>query len=230
MGTTIEAIGRRGKYLIFELDDGRELIAHLGMTGQFSIAGPTDGQSAAGPHVRAWWTLDDGRTLIFKDVRRFGRLHAVEAGDYASITTLHHMGPEPFSDAFTGDSLYDALAKSSRPVKTQLLSQRPVAGVGNIYADEALFTARINPLARRVGKERCHKLAHAIQEVLQAGIDNEGTTLRDYTHVDGEQGSNQHALNVYGRSGEPCIECGRSLTRTTLDARTTSYCRFCQRR
>ena len=229
VGTTVEAIGRRGKYLIFELDDGRELIAHLGMTGQFSIAEPADSQSAQGPHVRAWWGLDDGRTLVFTDVRRFGRLHAVDAGDYAAITTLHHMGPEPLSDDFTGDSLYRALAKSSRPVKTQLLSQRPVAGVGNIYADEALFIARINPQARRVGKERCHDLAEAIQSVLQTGIDNGGTTLRDYTHVDGEQGSNQHDLDVYGRGGEPCIECGRPLARIILDARTTTYCTFCQR-
>ena len=238
IGSTITGVRRRGKYLLFDLvtdesvdavTPSHELVAHLGMTGQFSIAEPADSQSAQGPHVRAWWGLDDGRTLVFTDVRRFGRLHAVDAGDYASITTLHHMGPEPLSDDFTGDSLYRALAKSSRPVKTQLLSQRPVAGVGNIYADEALFIARINPQARRVGKDRCHELASAIRTVLQTGIDNGGTTLRDYTHVDGEQGSNQHDLDVYGRGGEPCIECGRPLARITLDARTTTYCTFCQR-
>lgn len=230
VGAAIEAISRRGKYLIFELDDDRELIAHLGMTGQFSIAEPDDVDAVTGNHVRAWWGLDDGRTLIFTDIRRFGRLHAVQAGDYSSIATLHHMGPEPLSDDFTGDSLYRSLARSSRPVKTQLLSQRPVAGVGNIYADEALFAARINPQARRVGRERCHTLADTIRSVLQSGIDNGGTTLRDYAHVDGERGSNQNDLAVYGRYGEPCVSCGRALARITLDARTTTYCRFCQRR
>lgn len=232
VGTTIESIGRRGKYLLFGLDDGRELVAHLGMTGQFMIAPAGDAGSAMidGAHVRAAWQLDDGRSLIFRDIRRFGRLHSVEAGDYSAIATLRNMGPEPLTDAFSGSSLHAALSRSSRAVKTQLLSQRPVAGVGNIYADEALHIARINPNARRVGKARCHALAVAIKDVLATGIANGGTTLRDYTHVDGEKGSNQHALSVYGRSGEPCPSCGRPLSRCVLDARTTTYCRSCQRR
>ena len=232
IGTTINSIGRRGKYLLFDLDDGRELVAHLGMTGQLLIA-PAGGDQRAvtdGPHVRAVWELEDHRSLVFRDVRRFGRLHAVEAGEYSAIATLRHMGPEPLTDDFSGLSLHKALSKSSRAVKTQLLSQRPVAGVGNIYADEALFLAGVNPNARRVGRSRCDRLATTIKEVLGAGISNGGTTLRDYAHVDGERGTNQHSLNVYGRSGEPCPSCGRPLSRCVLDARTTTYCRSCQRR
>ena len=164
---------------------------------------------------------------MFRDIRRFGRLHVVEAGDYAKIATLHHMGPEPLTDEFNGEHLYRALAKSSRAVKTQLLSQRPVAGVGNIYADEALFIAGINPKTSRVGRERSEDLAAAIKMVLQGGIDNGGTTLRDYVDADGKRGQNQHELLVYGRSGEACTQCSRSLHHTTLDGRTTTYCRFC---
>lgn len=230
IGTTVERIGRRGKYLIFSLDDGRELIAHLGMTGQFSLASPAATSTNSNTdHVRAQWDLDDGSCLLFRDVRRFGRLHVVDAGDYAAIATLHHMGPEPLTSTFTGTHLYYALQKSRRPVKTQLLSQRPVAGVGNIYADEALFLAGVDPRSRRVGLTRCDRLATAIKTVLQTGIDNGGTTLRDYVQLDGQGGSNQLSLVAYGRGGEPCVECGRELCSTILDARTTTYCGNCQR-
>ena len=233
VGAMIERIGRRGKYLIFVLDDGHELIAHLGMTGQFSItqAGANTGPQCSdhGTHVRALWTLDDERQLVYRDVRRFGRLHVVQAGDYRAIATLHQMGPEPLGDQFSGEHLHAAVSKSSRAIKTQLLSQRPVAGVGNIYADEALFLARINPKATRVGRSRCDLLAQTIQHVLSAGIQNGGTTLRDYVHVDGGGGSNQHALQIYGRGGQPCLACARPLRTTTLDGRTTTYCGTCQR-
>ena len=233
-GAVIERLGRRGKYLIFGLDDGRELIAHLGMTGQFALV---DRNSTAlprcgdhGTHVRAVWALDDGRQLVYRDVRRFGRLHVVESGDYGTIATLNKMGPEPMSSEFSGEQLWEAISQSRRPIKTQLLSQRPVAGVGNIYADEALFLAGINPKATRVGRARCERLAEAIREVLAAGIKNGGTTLRDYVQLDGAGGTNQHTLRVYGRGGEPCVKCGRSLKSTTLDGRTTTYCGTCQRR
>jgi len=232
-GTAITAIRRRGKYLLFDLDDGRELVAHLGMTGSFAVvdaaARPGDLCSDHDAYTRAVWQLADGRQLVFRDVRRFGRLHVVEAGSYEGIATLHRMGPEPLTEAFDGASLYAATRKSSRPIKTQLLSQRPVAGVGNIYADEALFIARVNPRARRVGRERCDALAHAIKQVLEAGIANGGTTLRDYVDADGEAGRNQHELLAYGRSGEPCTRCGTELSSFVLDARTTTYCPVCQR-
>lgn len=234
VGATILNLSRRGKYLLFELDDGNELVAHLGMTGAFQIVAQhvagSPSCAAHGPHTRAIWALDDGRQLIFRDIRRFGRLRVVPAGVYEDIPTLLTMGPEPLSDAFSGRSLHAALRGRSRAIKTQLLSQRPVAGVGNIYADEALFNARIDPRAHRIGPERCEVLASQIKAVLQTGIDNGGTTLRDYVDARGGEGGNQHELVAYGRAGEPCISCGNPLHSIVLDARTTTFCRTCQRR
>ncbi len=231
-GTSIRGIDRRGKYLLFDLDGELELVAHLGMTGSFRVdpaSTPVD-HTAAGPHVRAVWGLADGRRLVFRDIRRFGRLAVVPRGEYGSIATLSRMGPEPFDPAFDGAHLHRSLRSTSRAVKTALLSQRPVAGVGNIYADEALFRAGIDPRSRRVGRARCDRLVETIVEVLQAGIDNGGTTLRDYVDAQGAEGSNQDTLLVYGRGGEPCVHCGKSLSTCTIDARTTTFCATCQRR
>ncbi len=239
IGSTITGIGRRGKYLLFELDTGegypnQELVAHLGMTGSFHIEPRIDDSTSTiddfGPHCRAVWTLDDGRRLRFNDTRRFGRLRVVDNGDYGDIPTLAQMGPEPFDPAFTGQSLYDSVKKSNRAIKTQLLSQRPVAGVGNIYADEALFLAGVNPKAKRVGLDRCVALADTVRQVLKAGIDNGGTTLRDYVDAAGDTGTNQLSLVAYGRAGEPCVACGSEMRSTVIDARTTTYCPQCQRR
>ena len=164
VGAEVRSIGRRGKYLLFALDDDRELVAHLGMTGSFSVVDaldvPGDRCIDHDPYTRALWQLDDGRQMVFRDVRRFGRLHVVDAGVYDAIATLRQMGPEPLTDDFNGKTLHEATRKSNRAIKTQLLSQKPVAGVGNIYADEALFIARINPKARRVGRARCDCLLY----------------------------------------------------------------------
>lgn len=230
-GTTITDLRRRGKYLIFDLDDGHEMLAHLGMTGSFRIDPSTTGSpdhERVGPHVRAVWQLDGGEDLIFRDIRRFGRLRVVPAGEYEGVPTLAAMGPEPLSDDFTGASLHHAVKRSTRAIKTQLLSQRPVAGVGNIYADEALFLAGIHPRRSRVGRDRCDTLAQTIKGVIAQGIDNGGTTLRDYVDAAGDEGSNQHALHVYGRAGEPCDQCGETLRSIVLDARTTCFCPACQ--
>ena len=229
VGSEITGVTRRGKYLLFALDgpDGHELVVHLGMTGRLAVEPTVD---ADHPHLRAWWAFADGRTLTFHDVRRFGRIHVVGAGDHASIPTLAALGPEPFDPAFDGRSLHTALARSTRHIKTQLLSQRPVAGVGNIYADEALWLARINPAARRVSRPRADRLAAAIRTVLRSGLDHGGTTLRDYVDVAGDTGANQHELHCYGRAGEPCERCGEVLRRRELDARGTTWCPVCQRR
>lgn len=233
VGTSILHIERRGKYLLFFLDSGHELVAHLGMTGSFHLvenAASAPRCDAHGPHVRAVWALDDGRHLVFNDTRRFGRLRVVDAGDYRDIPTLHMMGPEPLSDTFSGASLHKAIKGRSRAIKTQLLSQRPVSGVGNIYADEALFLAGIDPRATRIGRARCEALAEQIKVVLQSGIDNGGTTLRDYVNAEGNSGSNQHELVAYGRAGEPCVTCATLMKSIVLDARTTTFCSTCQRR
>ncbi len=229
-GRTFAGVRRRGKYLLADLAPTPlrgpgELVIHLGMTGQLRPDLPADGA-----HVRAWWTLDDGTTLVFRDVRRFGRIAVVDADDHTTLPTLAALGPEPFEDAFTPDGLWRALGRSTARVKTQLLGQRAVAGVGNIYADEALWRARIRPGTRRVGRERSDRLHAAVRGALADGLANGGTTLRDYRTVDGGQGRNQHALACYGRAGRPCLRCGTALRRSVVDGRGTTSCPVCQRR
>lgn len=223
VGATFESVGRRGKFLLFDLDDDRELIVHLGMTGQ--LLPITD---LADPYVRAWWRLDDGGVLGYRDVRRFGRIRIAVNNQYEG--TLATLGPEPFSAEFTAESLWAALRNSDRRIKTQLLSQRPVAGVGNIYADEACFIAAVHPGSRRITRKQAAALHDAIVKVLQQGVDNGGTTLRDYVNAAGASGENQHHLDCYGRAGEPCVRCGNELRRVVLDARSTTYCPTCQKR
>lgn len=229
-GSRVISDDRRGKFLLFGLDDDRELIVHLGMTGQLQFQEPTTAEEEENPYLRAWWALDDGTTLEFVDVRRFGRIRVVPAGDYRSLPTLHAAGPEPFDESFDGKQFHARLAKSRRKLKTQLLSQKPVAGVGNIYADEALWLASINPKATRLSVTRATELLEAVRSVLRQGIDNGGTTLKDYRDVEGRSGANQNALAAYGRGGLPCIRCDTKLQSATIDARTTTWCPTCQRR
>jgi formamidopyrimidine-DNA glycosylase len=221
-GRTIENVGRRGKFLICPLDDGLELVLHLGMTGSFRF-------SFDDPYVRARLWLDDGRELAFRDPRRFGRVAVVEAGRYDAIPSLAMLGPEPLSEDFDAETFADRLARTSAPVKPYLLTQRAVAGVGNIYADEALWLARIHPASRRVGRTRAHALRDAIREVLAAAIEREGTTFRDYRMITGEAGRNAAFLFAYGRAGAPCPRCSTPLRRIVLGGRGTTYCPRCQR-
>lgn len=235
-----------------------QLIVHLGMTGRLSVSAPPhhldqasgaavsveaeragsswaesvvpDGPGPSDAHLRARWALDDGRTLSFHDVRRFGRIAVVPAGEHASLPTLAALGPEPFDDAFSPQRLREMVNASRRAVKTQLLSQRVVAGVGNIYADEALWRARVHPASRRLSRDEALRLRDAVREVLAAGIAHGGTTLRDYRDVSGGEGTNQRHLDCYGRAGEPCVRCGDVLRRSVVDARATVHCPTCQRR
>ena len=250
VGSEIEALRRRGKYLIAELDSGRELIVHLGMTGRLCFARaadagavppphPTDGPAAevmtpsavgaADPYVRAWWRLDDGETLCFHDVRRFGRIAVCDRGDYRGLPTLAAMGPEPLEEGLDATAFWRASRRSSQRIKTQLLNQRLVAGIGNIYADEALFLARINPSARAISKPRAERLLAALRDVLVASIERGGSTLRDYYSLEGA-GDNQKYFVCYGRAGEPCVRCGTELRRRVLDQRSSTWCPLCQRR
>ena len=222
-GRRVLGVGRRGKFMIAPLDEDLELILHLGMTGSFRF-GLED------PHVRAKLVLDDGRSLSFRDVRRFGRMAVVESGEYGGIPTLKLLGPEPLTEDFDPDRFAATLKRTSAPIKPYLLSQRPVAGVGNIYADEALWLARINPNSRRVGRVRAHALHAAINEVLAAAIEREGTTFSDYAMLDGASGRNADFLIAYGRAGTPCPRCRTPLRKITLGGRGTTYCPKCQRR
>jgi len=230
VGDEITDVGRRGKYLIIETSGDQQrhhLIIHLGMTGRLAVGAGDDPDH---PHLRAWWRLDDDRVLTLHDTRRFGRIYWVPSGDWSSIPTLFAIGPEPFDESFNAAHLHREIKRSSRHVKTQLLSQRPVAGIGNIYADEALWLAAINPAARTLSRPRAERLVAGIREALQSGVDNGGTTLRDYVDSDGRSGTNQHRLHCYGRSGEPCERCGTILRKRELDARGTTWCPSCQAR
>jgi len=229
-GHRIEAVRRRGKYLLAPLDGGLELVMHLGMTGAFRFRGE-DGWApgeAGFSHVRATFELD-AAVLDFRDVRRFGRLTVVAAGDYAGIETLSRLGPEPLSDDFDAARFHVELARTRMAVKPALLTQRLVAGVGNIYADEALWRAAVAPYARRLSRGRSDRLHRAIREVLAESIEREGTTFRDYRMVNGESGRNAAHLVAYGQAGRPCPRDGTSLRKVVLGGRGTTYCPRCQR-
>lgn len=221
-GRKIHSVGRRGKFLIAPLDAGLELVMHLGMSGSFSFGVPD-------AYARAVLELDDGRALVFRDPRRFGRIVVVPAGDYGSIPTLARLGPEPLSDGFDAGAFAKVVAASRAPIKPFLLSQRPVAGVGNIYADEALWEARIHPASRRVGPMRATALHSAIRQVLAGAVRREGTTFRDYRMVNGESGRNAGFLVAYGQAGRPCPRCDAPLRKIVLAGRGTTYCPRCQR-
>lgn len=221
-GRKIHSVGRRGKFLIAPLDAGLELVMHLGMTGAFRF-------DIEDPYVHAQVFLDDGRVLAFRDPRRFGRMAVVEAGIYDALPTLAMLGPEPLSEEFDPKVFAWELERTRSPVKPFLLSQRPVAGVGNIYADEALWLARIHPASRRVGKKRAYALHEAIRDVLAQAIEREGTTFRDFQMVNGESGRNASFLVAYGQVGQPCPRCGTPMKKVVLGGRGTTYCPRCQR-
>lgn len=227
VGTTISGMGRRGKYLLIELDDDRELVVHLGMTGLLSVE---VGEVNSHPHDRARFVLDNASFLNFRDARRFGRILVVPAGDYRSAGLLGRMGPEPLSDDFTADTLVRGLSGSRRPLKSVLLSQELVAGLGNIYIDEALWEAQIAPNHRGgLRRDRAERLAEAIKTILAASVARGGTTLRDYRDSYGAIGTNQRHLSCYGRKDEPCLRCGQLLSGRRIDGRSTVWCTACQR-
>jgi formamidopyrimidine-DNA glycosylase len=225
-GQRILEVNRRGKFLLLPLSGGDELVIHLGMTGIVSHQPPTT-------HLRVLVDLNgrSKRRLYFRDTRRFGRFLVVPAGDYRSLPTLHRMGPEPLSADFTVTSFHRSLASRS-VIKALILSQRPVAGVGNIYADESLWRARIHPLtpAGSVSKKKVAGLRTAIIEVLTASIEAQGTTLNDYRTVNGEVGAYLEQLDAYGHDGEPCSRCGATLRKIVVGQRGTHFCPRCQRR
>jgi formamidopyrimidine-DNA glycosylase len=234
----VERVGRRGKYLLLGLDDDRELIVHLGMTGSLRVR---PGGDTGDAYVRAWWSLDDrpaggpggghgggGEALEYRDIRRFGRLAVASGGVY--VGTLAVQGPDALDPSLTADAFWRALRTSRRAVKTQLLSQRPIAGVGNIYADEALWRVGVNPARRRVTRAQAAALLAALRAVMTASIRDGGTTLTTYRDVTGREGRNQQRLDVYGQAGLPCPRCGTELRSRVLDGRTTTWCPVCQPR
>jgi formamidopyrimidine-DNA glycosylase len=226
-GRIITGLIRRGKYLLFRLDDDAGLVAHLRMTGVMTM----EERSSPAPRFhRLTIGLDGDRDLRFADQRKFGRV--LPASREALAALDQKLGPEPLSETFTAEALYDAVHRRKAPIKSVLLDQTVVAGLGNIYVDEALFHAGIHPAAisATLSPERITALHSAIRNVLEAGIEHRGTTFSSFRDAYGGKGSNQDRLAVYGRgnSGMPCLRCGAPLVRIVLAGRGTSYCPTCQ--
>jgi formamidopyrimidine-DNA glycosylase len=224
-GTTIESVGRRAKYLLLNTGKGTAII-HLGMSGSVFIV---ENDTPAGVHDHFDIRLDSGKSLRFRDPRRFGSLHWTD--DAAGHWLLEKLGPEPLGDTFSGDYLWARSRGRRVAVKQFIMNAAIVVGVGNIYASESLFLAGIHPrrAAGRISKDRYRKLAITINDVLQKAIDAGGTTLRDFYGGDGEAGYFQQELTVYGRDDEPCPRCKRPISVVVLGQRSTFYCKDCQR-
>ncbi len=227
-GERVAALERRGKYLLLRFESGRVLLIHLRMTG--SLRHARDGQLGDDPYRRAVVTLDDGSDVAYRDVRRFGTWNLLEpekVDDYLG----RRLGGEPLERTFTAKRLGERLAGRRAPLKAALLDQRTVAGLGNIYVDEALWRARLHPLreAGRLDGDELRRLAKGIRESLRAGLARQGASLRDYSTPDGSRGRAQERFRVYGRAGEPCPRCGTPIDKIRVGGRGTWYCPDCQR-
>ena len=226
-GERIVALDRRGKYLVVRFESGRVLLVHLRMTGSFrhGPAGSFDGD----PYRRAVVRLDDGSDVAYRDVRRFGTWLVLEPGELDPYLAAR-LGAEPFAPEFTARSLGQRLAGRRAPIKAALLDQRSLAGMGNIYADEALWRARVNPLrpANEITQDEVSRVVRAIRATLRAGIERQGSTLRDYAAPDGASGSMQDEFRVYGRDGLECERCGATIAKTRVGGRGTWFCPRCQ--
>jgi formamidopyrimidine-DNA glycosylase len=223
-GCRIEAIHRRAKYLVFSLTQGETLIIHLKMSGHLAVV---DASTPANKYVHTAFELDNGQELRFRDTRKFGRVYLVH--DLEQI--LGRLGPEPLEADFTHDVLGERLNGRTRALKPLLLDQQLIAGVGNIYADEALFYAKLHPTrpANTLSKHEITALHGAIQKVLRLGIEREGASIDLYAKPDGSKGDMQNAVAVFRRTGDPCYNCGRPIERIVLGGRSTHFCPNCQK-
>jgi formamidopyrimidine-DNA glycosylase len=228
-GRVIETTGRRGKYLILSFEDDIHLVMHLRMTGNLLLV-PAGAEEPA--YLRVRMALEGGEKLLFVDVRRFGTGDVLLGSDALSEYFASRLGVEPLSSDFTAEALRAQARGRKQPVKAFLLNQERVAGVGNIYADEALFRARIHPL-RPVGtlrRPQVEALRDAVVETLELGIDSKGASIDDYRQVDGARGSFQDRFLVHTREGEPCPRCGTPIRKLRAAGRGTYICPSCQRR
>jgi formamidopyrimidine-DNA glycosylase len=252
----VTAVARRGKYLLIGLEGGRTLAMHLRMTGNLLLRDPEGGgttdlmesEPLGGPrlyeskpepsHVRARFDLDDGRTLLFTDVRRFGQAVVLDAGDQLDDFFASRLGIEPLSPELTAERLLELAAGRKAPLKSFLLSQSRIAGIGNIYADEALWRARLHPLspAGSMKLEHAERLVQGIVGALEAGLDHGGASIDDYLDVRGERGSMQDEFLVHTREGEPCLRPPEEhrpspppvIQRIVVTGRSTYFCPNCQ--
>lgn len=256
VGRKVKHIGRRAKYILINCEGGVALLVHLGMSGRMVILAESEvspgaivpGQFVNGPpsetlakergtglgaHDHVVFGLEGGIRIVFNDHRRFGLMALGQTSDIDQHPLLRDIGVEPLGNAFTGPYLAQVLKGRKTPIKAALLNQHLVAGIGNIYACEALFRAGISPRrsAHTIGPKRAEKLAQSVRTVLREAIDAGGSTLRDYAHADGELGYFQHAFSVYDREGQPCVTpgCAGTVKRIVQSNRSTFFCGFCQK-
>jgi formamidopyrimidine-DNA glycosylase len=227
VGARVTAVRRHGKYLLLDFDKPVTLVAHLGMTGRLLIV------AHGGPrakHTHLVLELADGRSLRFVDARRFGQLDVVERAKLADYAPLAALGPDALDAAIDVDALWTKARRTRTPLKTFVLDQRVLAGVGNIYASEALWRAGLRPgkRAHKLTRDEAHGLAKAIREVLVHALEHGGTSLRDFVNAEGAAGENADYLWVYGRAGEPCPRCRNAIRRTVHQGRATYFCPTCQ--
>ncbi len=226
-GETVAAVERRGKYLVVRFKSGRSLLIHLRMTG--SLLHGRAGSLADDPYRRAVVSLDDGSDVAYRDVRRFGTWLLLEPGELDDYLGSR-LGGEPLERAFTARRLSERLQHRRAPIKAALLDQRTLAGMGNIYADEALWRARVHPLrpAGDLNADEVARVTRGVKDALRAGVARQGATLRDYSTPDGARGRMQDAFKAYGRTGEPCDRCGTPIEKMRVAGRGTWFCPSCQ--
>ncbi len=226
-GARIEKVRRRGKYLLFSLDRPWEWVVHLGMTGSLLLS---EKGSPEPPHTHMVLELTLPRLLLYSDPRTFGGSAVVPAGDYSALKGLASMGPEPLERSFTPKALERAMNTPAR-IKSALMDQRRVAGIGNIYADEILHRAGIHPArpADSLDEEELRRLHSSIKRVLREAIDKRGSSVSDYVDSSGQPGSFQHSHRVYRREGRPCPSCGETVRKAVIGGRSAHWCPRCQR-
>lgn len=227
VGRRITAVERRAKYLLFRLEGGPVLQVQLRMSGRFAL-GPALPDPTEFRHIAAELRLDDGRTLFYDDMRRLGGLRLLEPAAWREESA--RLGPEPLSPSFRASHLANILTDTRTPVKNALMDQRRVAGIGNIYASEALYRARVDPRrpGRELAPEEVRRLHRAVRAVLREALRAAGTSFRNYRAVNGRSGSFQRSLRVYAREGEACGKCAASVERIVQAGRSTYYCPACQ--
>lgn len=226
-GKKILAIRRRAKYLLFDIEGELVMMVHLGMSGTLTLSNPR--AHVAKTHEHVWWEIDAKTRMVFRDPRRFGTVLCLPREEEKQHPLLAHLGIEPLSNAWNSKALDGMLSHRHTPIKTALMDQRLVVGVGNIYASESLFMAGIHPQTpARKALKRKDALVTSVVSVLQSALASGGSTLRDYVRSSGGSGYFQHYFSVYDRQGEPCNSCGIAIMRIVQSNRSSFFCPKCQ--
>ena len=244
VGLRVAQLSRRAKYILVEFDEGLSLLVHLGMTGRFTVISPKGvsnlgefyfeagaGENADGPHDHVVFHLQDGIRLVYSDPRRFGMMDLLVTAEAAQHRLLKDIGVEPLGNELSAEYLATKFKGKAAPMKAALLDQRIISGLGNIYVCEVLFRSRISPM-RKAGKVKLaqlEELVRHVRDILNEAILAGGSTLQDFQHTDGTQGSYQQRFQVYDREGEPCVNCGKPIKRMVQSGRSSFYCASCQR-